>query len=31
MLARLGVSREEFAEAIEEIRHLSPKPGNMYG
>ena len=29
--ARLGVEREEFAEAIEEIRHLSPKPGNMYG
>ena len=31
LLVRLGVSREEFAEAIEEIRHLSPKPGNMYG
>ena len=31
LLLRLGVSREEFAEAIEEIRHLSPKPGNMYG
>lgn len=30
LLARLGVSREEFAEAIEEIRLLSPKPGNMY-
>ena len=28
---RLGVEREEFAEAIEEIRHLSPKPGNLYG
>ena len=31
LLVRLGVSREEFAEAIEEIRHLSPKPGNLYG
>ncbi len=31
LLSRLGVGREEFAEAIEEIRHLSPKPGNLYG
>ena len=31
LLARLGVEREDFAEAIEEIRHLSPKPGNLYG
>ena len=31
LLARLGVERDEFAEAIEEIRHLSPKPGNLYG
>lgn len=31
LLARLGVSKDEFADAIEEIRHLSPKPGNMYG
>ena len=31
LLARLGVGKEEFAEAIEEIRHLSPKPGNLYG
>lgn len=30
LLARLGVEREEFVEAIEEIRHLSPKPGNLY-
>ena len=30
LLARLGVAREEFSEAIEEIRHLSPKPGNLY-
>ncbi|MBE6201019.1 MAG: RNA polymerase factor sigma-54 [Rikenellaceae bacterium] len=29
--SRLGVERDEFAEAIEEIRHLSPKPGNLYG
>ena len=31
LLARLGVAKEEFVEAIEEIRHLSPKPGNLYG
>lgn len=31
LLSRLGVDREHFAEAIEEIRHLSPKPGNLYG
>ena len=31
LLVRLGVERDEFAEAIEEIRHLSPKPGNLYG
>ncbi len=31
LLLRLGVERDEFAEAIEEIRHLSPKPGNLYG
>lgn len=31
LLSRLGVDRERFAEAIEEIRHLSPKPGNLYG
>ena len=31
LLARLGVGKEEFVEAIEEIRHLSPKPGNLYG
>ena len=31
LLSRLGVERDEFAEAIEEIRHLSPKPGNLYG
>lgn len=31
LLVRLGVEREEFAAAIDEIRHLSPKPGNLYG
>lgn len=30
LLARLGVEREEFIEAIEEIKLLSPKPGNLY-
>ena len=30
LLARLGVDRDAFLEAIEEIRRLSPKPGNMY-
>ncbi|HIW52291.1 MAG TPA: RNA polymerase factor sigma-54 [Candidatus Alistipes excrementipullorum] len=30
LMARLQVSEEDFREAIEEIRHLSPKPGNLY-
>ncbi len=30
LLVRLGVTREEFLEAIEDIKLLSPKPGNMY-
>ncbi len=30
LIARLGVSEEEFREAIEHIRTLSPKPGNLY-
>ncbi len=30
LIARLQVSEEEFREAIVEIRHLSPKPGNLY-
>ena len=30
LLVRLGVTREEFVEAIEEIKLLSPKPGNLY-
>ena len=30
LIARLGVSEEEFRGAIEYIRTLSPKPGNLY-
>ena len=30
LIARLQVSEAEFREAIAEIRHLSPKPGNLY-
>lgn len=30
LLARLQVDEEAFREAIEEIRRLSPKPGNLY-
>ena len=30
LIARLQVSEEKFREAIAEIRHLSPKPGNLY-
>ncbi len=30
LIARLQVSEEEFRAAIDEIRHLSPKPGNLY-
>lgn len=30
LMARLQVGEEDFREAIEEIRHLSPKPGNLY-
>ncbi len=30
LLQRLQVSEEEFREALTEIRHLSPKPGNLY-
>lgn len=30
LLARLQLSEDEFREAITEIRHLSPKPGNLY-
>ena len=30
LMTRLQVTEDEFREAIQEIRHLSPKPGNMY-
>ena len=30
LIARLGCSEEEFKEAIDYIRGLSPKPGNLY-
>lgn len=30
LMTRLQVSENDFREAIEEIRHLSPKPGNLY-
>ena len=30
LLSKLGISTEEFRDAIDEIRHLSPKPGNLY-
>ena len=30
LIARLSVSEEEFRDAIDEIKRLSPKPGNLY-
>ena len=30
LIARLGVSEEEFRDAVQEIQHLSPKPGNLF-
>ena len=30
LIARLGTNEDDFREAIEEIKHLSPKPGNLY-
>ena len=30
LISRLQTSEDEFREAIEEIRHLSPKPSNLY-
>lgn len=30
LMARLGVGEDDFREAIEYIRSLSPKPGNLY-
>ena len=30
LMSRLGVDEDEFRDAINEIRRLSPKPGNLY-
>ena len=30
LMARLQVDEDDFRNAIDEIRHLSPKPGNLY-
>lgn len=30
LMSRLQISEDDFREAIAEIRHLSPKPGNLY-
>ena len=30
MIARLGVTEEQFRAAVQEIQHLSPKPGNLF-
>ena len=30
LIARLGTNEDDFREAIEEIKHLSPKPGKLY-
>uniref|UniRef100_UPI00405731AF RNA polymerase factor sigma-54 n=1 Tax=Alistipes sp. TaxID=1872444 RepID=UPI00405731AF len=30
LMGRLQLSEEEFREALTEIRHLAPKPGNLY-
>ena len=30
LMTRLGVDEETFRDAIDEIKHLSPKPGNLY-
>ena len=30
LISRLGVSDDEFRDAIDEIKRLSPKPGNLY-
>lgn len=30
LMARLQISEDNFRDAIAEIRHLSPKPGNLY-
>lgn len=30
LISRLGVSEDEFRDAVQEIQRLSPKPGNLY-
>ena len=30
LISRLGVDEDTFRDAIDEIKHLSPKPGNLY-
>ena len=30
LISRLAVSEEEFRAAVQEIQHLSPKPGNLF-
>lgn len=30
IMSRLGITEDEFRDAIEEIQRLSPKPGNLY-
>jgi RNA polymerase sigma-54 factor len=30
LMSRLGVDEDTFRDAIDEIKHLSPKPGNLY-
>ncbi len=30
LMARMQITEDEFREAIDEIKHLSPKPGNLY-
>lgn len=30
LMARLGVEEREFRAAVQEIQHLSPKPGNLF-
>ena len=30
LMTRLGIDKEEFRLVLEEIMHLSPKPGNLY-
>ena len=30
LMARLQISEDDFRDALAEIRHLSPKPGNLY-